>query len=92
MKNSKQDYTIRDAVRKISDDDIRFLYMRLTQRFGGDIAESLVLIQDEYPDLHRLLSGTISADGVYDIVDSIQKSIQDEWKRRFAPAKMAPSA
>jgi len=86
--NSKQDLAIRDIVRKIEDDDVRFLHMRLSQRIGGDLAESLILIQDNYPELDNLLADTPNAEAVYDIVDIVQKSVQDEWRRRFAPAKM----
>ena len=86
--NSKQDYVIKEIVRKIEDEDIRFLHMRLSQRIGGDLAESLILIQDSYQELHHLLSATPNAEAVYEIVDVVEKSVQEEWRRRFAPPKV----
>jgi hypothetical protein len=89
--NSKQEYLIREAVRqKLTDDDLKFLNSRLSQRYGGDLADCLTLIEDSYPDINRLLSSTVNADAVYDIVDSLQTAVQDEWKRRFAPSNRAP--
>ena len=83
------DHQIKEYVKKISEDDLRWLSMKFKERIGGDLAEALVMIQDHYGDINRVLSNAPSADSVYDVVDIVDKSLQDELKRRatFRSAK-----
>ena len=76
------DHQVKECVKKISDEDLKWLSVRLKERFGGDLGEALVLIHDRYGDLNRILSNTPSADAVYDVTDIIDKYIQEEIKKR----------
>lgn len=81
------DLQIKEFVKKISDDDLRWLSTRLKERVGNDLSESLGLIQERYNDLNRLLTNAPSADSVYDVVDIIDKILQEEIKRRHKTIK-----
>ncbi len=81
------DHQVKECVKKISDEDLRWLSVRLRERVGSDLAEALLLIQERYSDLNRILSNTPNADAVYDVADIIDKHVQDEVKKRSRPSK-----
>jgi hypothetical protein len=80
------DHQVKECVKKISDDDLRSLNVKLKERIGSDLSEALILIQDRYIELNRILSNTSNADAVYDVADIIDKYIQEEVKKRSRPA------
>jgi hypothetical protein len=81
------DHQVKEYVKKISEEDLRWLAIRFKERIGSDLAEALLLIQDHYNDINRLLSNTVNADAVYEVADIIDRYIQDELKRRTRPVK-----
>lgn len=83
------DHQIKEYVKKISEDDLRWLAIRFKERMGGDLADALGFIQDNYNELNRLLSNAPNADSVYDVADLIDRNLQEEIKRRsnFRPTK-----
>jgi hypothetical protein len=84
------DHQVKEYVKKISEDDLRWLAIRFKERVAGDLCEALLMIQDRYGDLSRILTNTPSAEAVFDISDIIEKQIQDELKRRssnYRPSK-----
>jgi len=81
------DHQVKECVKKISDEDLRWLSIRFRERVGSDLAEALLLIQDHYNDLNRVLANTPNADAVYEIADIIDKHIQEEAKKRGRPSK-----
>lgn len=76
------DHQVKECVKKITDDDLRWLTVRFKERVGGDFAEALVLIQDKYTELNRLLTNTPNSDAVFNVSDVIDKYITEEIKRR----------
>lgn len=88
MRNTnKTEHNIKESVRKFSDEDVKFLYPRLTQRVGGDLSEALLFIQDRHPEVNKVIMQAGSANAVYDTVDLIDKYIQHEYSKRFMTAK-----
>jgi len=77
------DHQVKECIKKISDEDLQKISVRLKERIGSDLAEALLIIQDRYMDLNRILMNTVNADAVYDVVDVIDKYIQEEVKRRM---------
>lgn len=75
--------TIKEYVRKLADDDIRLLHMRLSQRLGSDLAEAIEFMQKN-PEVDYWLSASKNADDLYDMVDAIDHLVQNETKRRFS--------
>ena len=83
MKNAKPvDQMVREFVKKISEDDLRYLNSRLGQRLGGDLGEAMVLIQAYYPELNRLLSSATNADELYNTIDAVDRAVQEAVTRR----------
>lgn len=78
------DHQVKEFVKKISDDHLKLLSVLFKERIAGDLSEALIVIQDNYNDLNRLLTNTTNANAVYDIVDVIDKYIQEEFKKRFS--------
>lgn len=76
------DHQIKDCVRRISEEDLRWASTRLKDRVGGDVPEVLIMFQEKYGELNKALSAAGSSTAVYDIIDLIDKCMQEEVKRR----------
>lgn len=85
------DHQIKEYVKKISEDDLRWLSVRLKERVGSDLSDALAMIQEKYGELNRLLSITPNAEAVYDVADLIDKYGQEELKKRsnYRPVPVA---
>lgn len=83
-RKSNVEYQIKECVKRISDDDLKYLHFRLSQRLGGDLGDAMTLIQDHYTDLNKVLSNATSCTELYDLVDMIDECIQDVVERKFA--------
>jgi hypothetical protein len=73
---------LREYVRRLNDDDLKFLGARLTHRLGGDLGESLELIQRNQ-DIDKWLSSASSADDFFNMLDQVDSYIQQEMKKRL---------
>lgn len=84
------DHQVKEYVKKITDEDLRTLTIRFKERVGGDLAEALILIQERYPELNRLLTNTPNSDAVFNVADVIDKYSVEEIKRRinFKPKEL----
>jgi len=83
MKGNRFTDTVKEYARKLNDDDLRFLQMRLSQRIGADLAEALETLQRN-AEVDHWLSMAKSANELYDMVDAVDAALQNEIKRRFA--------
>jgi predicted CopG family antitoxin len=81
--NNKFSDVIKEYARKLSDDDLRFINMRLSQRVGADVAEAIELLQHN-AEVDHWLGLSKSANELYDMIDTIDVTLQGESKRRFA--------
>lgn len=83
MKSNRFSDTVREYVRRLNDDDLQYLQMRLFQRIGSDVAEAIELIQRN-SDMDHWLGLSKNANDLFDMIDSVDLSIQNESRRRFA--------
>jgi hypothetical protein len=73
--------TIVEFVSSLSDEDLRFLNSRLTERLQGDIAEALDFIS-HFKAMDAICSAATSSDEVYNICDQIAEFLQKECKKK----------
>ena len=83
MKGNRLSDSIKEYARKLSDEDLRFLNMRLSQRIGADVAEAVELLQRN-SDVDHWLGLSKSASDFYDMIDTVDVALQTEAKRRFS--------
>ena len=76
MKNVLKEY-----VKKLSDDGLKFINLRLSQRVGGDVAEAVEFLQ-QHPEMDRWLASAGSASDFFDMVDLVDATVQQEVRRR----------
>jgi hypothetical protein len=53
----KPNIHLKEYCQKLSDDNVKFLYGRLTQRLGGDLAEAVDFLSS-FRDLDRMLGSS----------------------------------
>lgn len=81
--NNKFSDFIKEYARKLTDDDLRFLNVRLLQRIGSDVAEATELLQCNSEVDHWFSLGRNATD-FYEMLDIVDISLQNEAKRRFS--------
>jgi uncharacterized protein YqgV (UPF0045/DUF77 family) len=83
MKAKSVDQQIKECVKKVSEEDLKFLSQRLSQRLGGDLGESMSLIQERYPELNKVLINTPSCTDLYNVIDVIDRHVQDAANKKM---------
>lgn len=81
MKGNRFFDTIKEYVRKLSDDDLYFVITRLSRRVGADVAEVVEFVQRNQ-DVDYWLSNSKDANDFFDMIDAMDNIIQNESKRR----------
>jgi hypothetical protein len=87
----KKDSILREYVRSLTEEDIKFLCSRLSHTYGrrgGDVAQAVEFIQ-QAPDMDRLFASARDANHLYDLVDEVQDYAEREIKRRVAAEREA---
>jgi hypothetical protein len=85
MKNSLKKYNndiVKEYARRLNDDDLHFVGIRLNQRSGGDVGEAVEFMQKN-PDIDKYLASATNADAFFDMLDLLDSHIQTEAKKRF---------
>ena len=83
MKANKFQDTLKEYAKRLSDDDLRWVSIRLAQRIGADVGEAVEYIQKN-PDMDKWLQLNNSATEFFDMVDQIDVQLQYELKKRFS--------
>jgi hypothetical protein len=73
--------TVKEYVRGLNEEELKFLYARYAQRLGGDIAEATEYLQKN-PEIDRWLAGAGSSGDFFARLDHIDALVQGEFKRR----------
>lgn len=73
---------LKEYCQKLSDDNVKFLYGRLSQRLGGDVAAAVDLLSG-FRDMDRWLGGAEDYEDFFDSVDQIHSAIEREHERRL---------
>lgn len=82
MKNNKFSDTLKDYVKRLSDDDLHFLNVRLSNRLGGDVGEAVEFLQKN-SEIDRWLALSNNATEFFDMVDLVDQQLQYEAQKRF---------
>ncbi len=77
----KVDSLLREYVSKTSDDNLKFLNSRLSQRLQGDLPEALDFLSTT-PEVDRWLGSSKNAWELYDNLDVLGYSVEKECERR----------
>lgn len=78
----KPDALVKEYAGRLSDDALKFLNSRLSQRLQGDLAEALDVLASS-SDTDRLLNTAKSCNELYDLVDMLGKAVEKECVRRY---------
>jgi hypothetical protein len=81
----KQDYraSVVEFVTTLSDEELRFVATRLSDRYTGDMAEALTYLSGK-PVVDVILGSAVNADEFFDYCDGIREVAYKEIKRRAA--------
>lgn len=80
----KPDIYLKEYCQRLSDEQVKFLYQRLDQRLGGDMAEVFEYLSN-VREIDRWLSSANSCDELYEMIDQINPIVQKEYERRNIP-------
>ena len=80
----KPDTLVREFVRRVSDEDLRFLNTRFRRLVEGDRAEIANAISQD-KEMDRWLSTAESAEEWFTMLDSVSFHINKELRRRSSP-------
>ena len=78
-----------EFINKVSDDELKFIGVRLVERLTGDLATILEHFQS-CPDVDMVLAAAGSAEEVFSILGVIQDLAAREAKRRGIVLSMRP--
>lgn len=79
------DYKVPNVVKEyaaaLNDEELKYLGMRLDQKFGGDVAEALTIIQ-RHEGMDNWLKSAKSHDEFFTFLDLISQQFDYEGKKR----------
>ena len=81
----KVETSLREYASSISDESLKYLYPRLSQRLSGDLPEALDVLSLSQ-DMDRWLGAAKSNNELFDIIDEIEAGLQREVVKRFGEA------
>lgn len=87
----EQRYIVAECVRQISDDDIRWLGLRLTEKLGGDLAEAVDFLSKS-DKLDAYLKSATNSNELFEAIDRIKDIVVGECKKRGVALKWMPIA
>ena len=73
---------LKEYVSKLSEDNLKFLAGRFTQRLPGDLAEAIDFLS-ETAEMDRFLSSAKGAWEFYDMLDQVAKYVEFDYDRRI---------
>ena len=77
----KPDICLKEYCQKLSEENLKFLAGRLTQRLSGDLPDVLAFLSN-VRDVDRLLVSAESSDDLYDMLDALQVIAVKECEKR----------
>jgi hypothetical protein len=80
MKNP--DNFIKEYVSNLNEEDIKFLYSRLSERFLGDTSEAINFL-DKNNDFSKWFYSAKSSNDLYDMIDKVFKFVEKEHNKRY---------
>jgi hypothetical protein len=77
----KPEVCLKEYCQKLSDENLKWLYHRLSQRLGGDVSEATESLSSS-KEIDRWLSTAESSDDFYDMLDAIERAASKECEKR----------
>lgn len=81
MSNVNVTHILSECVSKFSDDDVKYLYPKLTQNLSGDLADALLYIEN-ISEVDKILSSAENVKEFFNFVDVLIKEVDKEYKKR----------
>lgn len=81
----KPEVYLKEFCHKLSDDNVRFLQGRLSQRLGGDMAEAVEFLSG-IREIDKWFSGASSCNELYDMIDLVYYAVNKEHEKRSGVA------
>lgn len=72
---------LREYAAALNDEELKYLYMRLDQRFTGDVAEALLIMQ-RHEGIDNWLKSAKSYHDFFGLLDVVVNQFEYESKRR----------
>lgn len=76
----KPDGLLKEYTRRLSDEDLQFLYSRLNQMLAGDLADVLNFLSYDR-EIDRWLNNAQSVDELYASIDLLHSYLEKEAKK-----------
>jgi predicted transcriptional regulator len=76
------DVFIKEYVGSLEEDDLKFLFSRLSEKLSGDVAEAINFL-DKTNEFAKWFYSAKSSDDLYDMLDKVFKFIEKEHNKRF---------
>ena len=86
--NKEQKSVVLEYISSLSEDVLKFHAMRLSEKFSGDLAESLNEMSKD-KRLDELLASTVSAEDLFTLLDQIKDLILKDCKKKSLHLKMS---
>lgn len=86
--NKEQKSVVLEYISSLSEDALKFHAMRLSEKYSGDLAESLNEMSKD-KRLDELLASTVSAEELFTLLDQIKDLILKECKKKSLHLKMS---
>jgi hypothetical protein len=74
---------LREYSKRLNEDELKYISIRLARRLGGDLGEAVELIQ-KHSEVDRWLSSANSAGDFFDMIDQVDVYVQQEIKKRLS--------
>jgi len=83
MKGNRFSDIVKEYVKRLSDDDLQFLNIRLSNRLGGDVGEAVELLQKN-TEVDKWLASSNNAMEFFDMLDLVEQHLQHENQKRYS--------
>jgi hypothetical protein len=85
----EQRSTVVEYAASLSEEDLRFLSLRLTERYSGDLPEALDRMS-KHAKMDALLQTAESGMALFDLLDKTRDILAKETKKKGMPLKPGP--
>lgn len=73
---------VREFVKKLNEDDLKFLHTRLTQNFKNDLVDVFEFL-GENEEIDNWLKSVSSSHSFHDMLDYLSDQVEIEFKRKY---------
>lgn len=81
----KPDITLKEYCQRLSDDNLKFVVQRLSQKLGGDLGDAVEFLSN-IKEIDRWLANAGSSSELFDMLDQILFVAQKEYEKRSLAA------